>query len=330
MRNLIARFAPVCVAFAAVTSSTVHADNTAAVTQVIAAAERQWATFDVQSSRCAWATHAVSVLQRREIALQRALGKLNQPPVIVPPPAVAAGPCDSAEHEAMAGKATVTAWEWLTRLDFHSSVQNREGWHRGVVNLGGYVPGDWSAYQAALERSLVKANSREAIDARRDTIRQEETAVLVLMCRERRPQATDCPALPAGFAGQEPAGRARLAELERAGAQLAGTANDRDSIDAIGRAWRLQTDPADTSAICKEDDRVIFPHVRETSRGAFPNQILVQLRKWGWMVPANAATANQVAAVEVTPDGYTLLSSGELKVHFNDKVKRKFIACEAF
>lgn len=154
--------------------------------------------------------------------------------------------------------------------------------------------------------------------------------MLMINCRERCPQATDCPELPAVLAGEKQAGRIRLAALETAASQLSGSANKRDELDAVGRAWRLQKDIKDTSDQCVDGDRVIFPHSRAAKRSILPRQVMVHLREWDRLTASNARNPDQLVTVEETDDGYVLLYSTELKVGFPDPVKRRFIACEPF
>lgn len=307
-----------------------NTSDRAALTKALTEAERQWATYDSQATGCAFTSHVADVVQRREIALQRALGQANQPPVSVPPAKVAPTACDGPFHQAMASAAVLTTWDWLTRLDFHATFAAQGGWPRGIARIGRYVQADWSPLLVRLEESLVAANSRQVIDTRRESLQQEVVAVLMINCRERRPQATDCPELPAVLAGQKPAGRIRLAALETAASQLSGSAKHRDELDAVGRAWRLQKDIKDTSDRCVDGDRVIFPHARGAKRSILPRQVMVHLREWGLLTARNARNPDQLVTVEETDDGYVLLYSTELKVGFRDPVKRRFIACEPF
>ncbi|WP_374421157.1 hypothetical protein [Novosphingobium arvoryzae] len=298
-------------------------------TKALIAAEKQWASYDAQSTGCGFTTTTVDVIQRREISLQRKLAKLGDPTIKVAPVKVAPVGCNGPFHGEVIGATMVTTWDWLTRLNTYSAARSTAGWTQGIARTGIYAEATHQALMTGLTDSLVKSNSKAVMDQRRQALQQEAVAVMILMCRERRPAASDCPEVPAGLKGQEAMARARLAEIERAALQLEAPAK-RDEVDAIGVAWRLQKDAKDTSTRCVDGDRVIFPHSKETKRGILPGQIMLYLREWGLLTPTNTDNPDELVTIGETPDGFQLLYSTELKVGFRDPVKRKFIACEAF
>ena len=297
--------------------------------KALAASEKQWASYNAQATGCGFTTATVDAIQRRELTLQRKLVKLAEPRLVVAPVREAPVGCSGPFHGEVVGATMVATWEWLTRLDYYAAFTGTTDWPQGIANLGGFSIADQRDLKTGLTDSLVKTNGKETMDQRSDSLRQEVVAVLMLMCRERRPGATNCPTLPDSLKGQEANARLRLAEIERAASQLAD-ASKRDQIDAVGMAWRLQKDAKDTSAQCAAGDRVIYPHAKATKRGMLPGQVMLFLRKWDNMTPANASNSADLVTVEETADGYRLLYSTELKVGFRDPVKRKFIPCEAF
>lgn len=297
--------------------------------KALIAAEKQWASYHAQATGCKFTTTTVDVIQRRELTLQRKLAKLEQPSLVIAP--VKEGPvgCDGPFHGAVIGATMVTTWDWLNRLEIYSELTSAPTWTQGIAKLGGFAQATHFALMTGLTESLVKANSKAVMDKRREALQQEAVAVMMLMCRERRPGATNCPEVPAGLKGQEPQARVRLAEIERAAIQLVDPAK-RDEVDAIGVAWRLQKDHQDTSTKCVAGDRVIFPHSKETKRSILPGQIMLFLREWSMLSPTNTDNPDDLITIGETADGYELLFSTELNVGFRDPVKRKFIACETF
>lgn len=311
----------------AATAATSPAESPAA--QNLRAAEKQWASYDAQATGCAFTTTAVDVFQRREVALQRALTKLQDPKANVAPIRVAPVGCFGPFHGEIFGATMITTWDWLTRLEFYSQFTSTADWPQGIAKMGGFAMASHRDLKTGLTDSLTKTNGKNTMDQRAEVLRNEVVAVMMLMCRERRPTATNCPALPDSLKGQEPQARARLAEIERAAAQLRHAAAQ-DMIGAIGIGWRLQKDPSDKSTTCAPGDRVIYPHAKEVSRTVMPGQLHMQLRDWGLMTPTNINNSENLVTVQETADGYQLLYSKELNVGFRDPVKRKFIPCEAF
>lgn len=301
----------------------------AEIAKAMTNAERQWAEYDEQATGCKFATASMDLLQRRELSLQRKLARAQVPSINVPPAKAAAMPCGGPYQGQVAGQAVINTFDWLTRLDFYSSFSGQPAWPAGIARLGTYTPGTHAVYQSQLRDALVKANSQQAIADRSEQLRQEVVAVLMLMCKQRRPKATDCPTPPDGLKGQQALAALRLAEIELAASQLIGI-DKREEIAAIGQAWRLQTSPADNSARCVKGDQVIFPHARETSRGILPGQVMLNLRQWDDLNWTNRDKAADLVTVERKDGGYVLLYSPRLNVNFRDPVKRRFIPCEAF
>lgn len=301
----------------------------AQITKALTDAERQWAEYDGQATGCKFATASMDLLQRRELALQRKLAKSQVPSINVAPAKPSVMPCVGPYQTQVAGQALINTFDWLTRLDFYSGFSGQPGWTAGIARMGTYAPGTHYVYQSQLRDALVKANSQQAIADRNEQLRQEVVAVLMLMCKQRRPKATDCPALPDALKGQESLAALRLAEIELAASQMIGIGK-RDEIDAVGQAWRLQTTPADNSARCMKGDQVIFPHARRASRSVLPGQIMLNLRPWDDLNWTNDENPEDLVTVERKDGGYVLLFSPRLKVNFRDPVKRRFIACESF
>lgn len=297
--------------------------------QNLRAAEKRWASYDAQAAGCAFTTSTVDVIQRREVSLQRALTRLEDPKASVAPMKMANVGCTGPYHGEIVGDVMVTTWDWLTRLELYSQFTSTADWPQGIAKMGGFAIANHRDLKTGLTDSLTKANSKEAMDQRAEALRNEVVAVMMLMCRERRQAATNCPALPDSIKGQEQTARARLAEIERAAAQLRHAAAQ-DLIGAIGIGWRLQKDPSDKSTTCAPGDRIIYPHAKEVSRTVMPGQLHMQLREWGLMTPTNINSSENLVTVQETADGYQLLFSKELNVGFRDPVKRKFIPCEAF
>lgn len=301
----------------------------AQITKALTAAERQWAEYDEQATGCKFATATADLLQRRELTLQRKLAKAQAASINVPPAKAAAMPCGGPHQTQVNGQTVINTFDWLTRLDFYSGFSGQPGWTAGIARLGIYAPGTHSVYLSQVRDALVKANSRQVIDDRSEQLRQEVVAVLMLMCKQRRPKASDCPTPPDALKGQESLAALRLAEIELAASQMIGIGK-RDEVDAVGQAWRLQSTPTDNSARCVKGDQVIFPHARRASRSVLPGQIMLNLRPWDDLNWTNDDNPEDLVTVERKDGGYVLLFSPRLKVNFRDPVKRRFIACETF
>ncbi len=289
--------------------------------QSLRAAEMHWSAYQTQSANCGFSSPVLDAVERNTIQLQRKLGAAQDPGAVkVKVPIAPAAGCNSSENNAVLGAAQIMAWEALVRVDDYFQFNAMNAWSNGLSAVKAYNSIAAGTLSKQVEQALVTQNSKQAVDTRRESLRQEVVAVLMLMCPVRRPGGSRCPEIPAEIKGQDALAHIRLLAAEQLAADLARV-GDMTTRGEVGTAWRLAKNAKDTRTDCRSGDKVIYPQAPDTHPAVILGNFMVRLRDWGkW-------SDGTIATVHHDIPGYSLLISPELGVTIDDKTPRPFIAC---
>lgn len=289
--------------------------------QALRAAEVHWSAYQTQSANCGFASPVLDLAERHSIALQRKLSAaMDKDAAKARAPLAPAVKCSSPENNALLAATQIMAWEAMVRTNFYFQLNAMNSWADGLSEVKVFNSASGSALARQVEQALIKQNSQQAVDNRKESLRQEVVAVLMLMCPTRRPGGSRCPEVPVDLKGQEALAHIRLLEAEAFATDLAKV-DEQVKRGEIGTAWRIAKNAKDTRSECRSGDKVIYPQAPDRHAAVLPGNYLVRLRDWGkW-------SDGSVATVHDQQPGYSLLISPELGVTMDDAAPRPLVAC---